>query len=467
MQPPITDPDSEELVIGTLLSATTDAAYWLNLLTVECFYDPRLQFVYRAMTDVLERGDVVNILSVEEQLRLQYPNSHVSPADLAVWMQLDRPENIRNAVTILHQMRVRRALQQISNQIEATVALTDQPVEKLVELVQSRMDALDVSPMSHGLTLCEVAPLLRQRIQDNLSPHTRHYGPLTGIDQIDRHAPLPEKGLVILAAASSHGKSAFANLITLTSARNQMRVAVFSKEMANESTLARMVAMGTTDTSASHIMNCQLNMLQYQATEASLQQLERQLGTSILFDDSRSLQLSDVTASIRRMHQKHHIRVAFIDYLQLLAHDTVRNRNITQEQLMGQYARTLKNLGDQLGICIVALSQLNRNLPQGRPNNAQIRDSGQIAEAADYILMLWRPERYHGSYDAEYAQCDTHNTALVIVDKNREGPTLDTLVGWRPTTTTFFGLSAEQIQAMKEGRVVTYSTAELQKTLFD
>ncbi len=459
----INDSESEQLVIGTLLSESVETAYWLSMLNADCFLDGRLATLYLAMKDILERGDVVNMLSVDEQMRLHYPNVMVSPADLAVLMELDRPDNMRQAVTVLHLFRGRRQLLRLADYLETrAMDVASSPVEETILKAYAMLDGIELSPMGHGKSLETVAPALQKRMDDNLRPETRHTGPLTGMEEIDQKAGLPESGLMILGGYTSHGKSAFANHMALINAQRGMNVAIFSKEMTNLETLSRMVASGTQGTSASWIMHRALNTEEYRQAVESLNRLRTECGDKVFFDDSRSLQLTDVTASIRRLHKERKIKMAFVDYLQLLSHDAMRNRNSTQEQLVAYYSRVLKNLGDQLGVLIVALSQLNRSSQHLRPSLAVIRDSGQIAECSDYVLFVWNPGVNHMPYDGEYAQCPTKATVLLIVGKNRQGATMELLTGWKAQTTSYYNLTTDQIECLKAGRPLPSSPAEWQ-----
>lgn len=462
----LTHEPSEFLAIGTLMTGSVDIAYWASRLTADDFSDMRLQAIFRAMLDLLEAGQPINLFSIETQLQTAYTQVHVDRAVLIDAMAEDQPQNMPQAVALLRDCSLRRRLVELSKIIAYRAESEGATVASTVELLQASIDQLDVNTSGHGQSLQEVTPMVRQRIDDNLRPETRHLGPLTSIRHIDHEAPLPETGLVILGGFTSHGKSAFANVMALANARRGKNVAIFSKEMTNLETVARMTAMGTTSTSASRIMSHPLTTEQYRQASLSLDQLEQECGQRIFFDDSRSLQLDDITASIRYLHKKHHIAVAFVDYLQLLSHD-VRRQNTTQEWLVAHYSRTFKNLADRLGLCIVALSQLNRNMQQQRPNLSVIRDSGQIAEAADYVLFVWRPAVNHLPYDGDFAQCDTSESALLIVGKNRQGPTLDTLVGWRPVTTLFYDLSPEQVEQIRHGQRPTLAQRAVQGVLFE
>ena len=90
-----------------------------------------------------------------------------------------------------------------------------------------------------------------------------------------------------------------------------------------------------------------------------------------------------------------------------------------KEQQMGDVARRLKNIAKELDIWVIALSQLNRDRENPVPTMARLRDSGQIAEAADIVLLIYRPEYYGRQYSDEFSGIDTNGTALIDIAKGR------------------------------------------------
>ena len=117
--------------------------------------------------------------------------------------------------------------------------------------------------------------------------------------------------------------------------------------------------------------------------------------------------------SIRAMVRTRGIKVAFIDYLQIMVNGSGDNR----EQLLGDIARDLKRLAVELQICIVAISQLSRAKDKPEPTLSEMRGSGQIEEACDTAVLVYRPfiygiERYK---DGRL----TYGTAQLTIAKGR------------------------------------------------
>lgn len=111
---------------------------------------------------------------------------------------------------------------------------------------------------------------------------------------------------------------------------------------------------------------------------------------------------------------QHSIQVAVVDYLQLVKDGTKRN----DESEIASNTRRFKNIAKELNITVILLSQLSRQ-QNPKPTINRLRGSGQIEEAADLAVLLWRPE-YYGIMQYEDAPLEnTIGTAEVIIAKGR------------------------------------------------
>lgn len=160
----------------------------------------------------------------------------------------------------------------------------------------------------------------------------------------------------------------------------------------------------------------------------------------IYFDDRSTSNIETILSSIRMMKIKYGIKGAIVDYLQIL---NVNMKGTSKEQQMGDVARRLKNIAKELDIWVIALSQLNRNADNFKPTIARLRDSGQIAEAADMVILVCRPEVYGTDkrYPYEGFQgCETKDTAMIDVAKGRNVGLMQFIVGFRKENTNFYDL---------------------------
>lgn len=141
---------------------------------------------------------------------------------------------------------------------------------------------------------------------------------------------------------------------------------------------------------------------------------------------------------------------AVVDYLQILNVNS-RSTSFSREQAMGDAARRFKNLAKELNIWIIALSQLSRDSNCPEPNLNRLRDSGQIGEAADVVILVYRSEYYNRAYPAPFDNKDdypTDGTAMIDVAKGRNIGTFKFFMGFNKNTTNFFktNLINEEVQ---------------------
>ena len=242
----------------------------------------------------------------------------------------------------------------------------------------------------------------------------------------------------MIAAESSQGKTSLAMNIATNAAMQGARVAVYSMEMSRMQLAARMVS-GESDVSSSSILYHRLSEAQYlSATEAA----NRLAVAKIFFDDRATSSMGNILASIRHLKRKENIDGAVVDYLQLLS--LSQRSGSTDEQALAEYARQLKNIAKELGIWVIALSQLNRDKLNPEPNNNRLRGSGQILEAADVVMLLYRPEVYNKDrYPEPFQYVKTEGTAMITISKGRNIGLMQFIVGFDARHTRFYDIDEQ------------------------
>lgn len=242
--------------------------------------------------------------------------------------------------------------------------------------------------------------------------------------------------LVIIAGESSHGKTSFATSITLNAVQNGSRIAFYSMEMTAQQMMARMTAIKS-GVSSNRILYNPLSPKEIGDVDRAIGEIMSAKG-NLYMDDRSTSNIETIISSIRTHKIRNNIHGAVIDYLQIL---NVNMRNTNKEQAMADVARRLKNLAKDLGIWIIALSQLNR--ADGEPNINRLRDSGQIAEASDVVMLVYRPEKNGvAKYAPPFENIDVRGTALVDIAKGRNIGVGKFVCGFHGATTSFYDLDA-------------------------
>lgn len=157
----------------------------------------------------------------------------------------------------------------------------------------------------------------------------------------------------------------------------------------------------------------------------------------LYIDDSAGLTLMTIRTKARRTAQRHGLALVVVDYLQLLTHGGRRPESRQQE--VSEISRSLKLLAKELGVPVVALSQLNRDAEQRadkKPQLSDLRESGAIEQDSDIVILLYREDYY----DAESARA---GEADLILAKNRNGPTGTVTVASQLDRSRFVDMASE------------------------
>lgn len=211
----------------------------------------------------------------------------------------------------------------------------------------------------------------------------------SGIPVLDKHLHLSPGNLFIIGGRPSAGKTALSLQMACEQARRGFRVCYFSLETDPDTLTARIIsnrlAVPLADVKSKTVPQSELDNL------AELHKLP-------LFIRSAS---GKGTGWIKAQAQRMKAQVIFIDYLQLLAASKAKDRY----QQITSISIGLHELAQTTGILVVALAQLNRNAAHASPSTADLKESGQLEQDADAILLL--------SDDGEEYQA--------ILAKNKEG----------------------------------------------
>jgi replicative DNA helicase len=163
----------------------------------------------------------------------------------------------------------------------------------------------------------------------------------------------------------------------------------------------------------------------------------------IWIDDSGSLSVLETRAKARRLKaDQPELGLIIIDYIQLMhAGGDAENR----QQEVSAISRGLKGLAKELGVPILALSQLSRAPEQRsdhRPQLSDLRESGSLEQDADLVMFLYRPEYYLPPLEAQ--EKGVQGKAELIIGKQRNGPTGTVELFFRKESTRFESFSSRE-----------------------
>lgn len=431
----VNDYKEERYVIGCLLSFNNAYTIVFPYLDEDCFYDKKCQEVWKMIDSMSKKCIPVDLISVSAELLKR--NSTISQIDLIEYSNsATTTVNLEYHAKRLKELSTRRKFWIIGqNLIKAGIT---EGVE-ISEIQQKTMDNFcHVLDKTDGFsTLTDALQSLNDIILRNASSDSIITGTKTGMTKFDEKGGLQKSDLIIVAGETSMGKTSLALSMTRNAIENNAKVAFYSMEMTKEQLSARLLSAKTNIPANNILYSGSLAPSEMRMIDDARGKLP---GENLYFDDKSTSNIDSILLSIRMLKMQKNIDGAVIDYLQILNVNS-RNGNISREQAMGDASRRLKNLAKELNIWIIALSQLSRDSTNPEPNLNRLRDSGQIGEAADVVILVYRPEYYNRSYPSPYDNKEdypTEGTAMIDVAKGRNIGTFKFFLGFDKKTTNFY-----------------------------
>lgn len=450
----------EERIVGHLMTVSLDQMGEVSeLLTSESFYTVKCRTAYRLMLDLFGEGVQPDIINLSERI-LKSGVQNLSPVDL-VDLQSGSPYvsylDFLHHVGLLRDIELQRRMLEVSHSLrkgaagcEAVDTVCNRAVEDLLNIMGCGRSCI--------CTLNDSMRELYKRVEDRLNGALGEVSAGTGFAFLDSRGGMQPGDLWIVGGRSSQGKTSFALSVVRHLAENGVAVAYYSLEMSRLQLSSR-ITSGVTGLTSKSILNEEMADDVFKTFNVGVGEI-MQWGDRIFFDDNSTSGIDTILSSIRTLVMQKGVKVAVIDYLQIL---TVNMRAANKEQMMGDVARRLKNLARELDITIVALSQLNRegenNDPM--PTMSSLRDSGQICEAADVVLLVYRPQYYNEvrgmsiSYRGAWKDVDTRGTAQIILAKGRNIGVGDFVCGFSAENTLFYDVDPVMLKRVS-GRVMPW-----------
>ncbi len=236
------------------------------------------------------------------------------------------------------------------------------------------------------------------------------YGISTGFREMDAQGLyLPPKTITVLAARPGMGKSALALDIAQQSG---VVTALFNLEMTNEQQCKRMISMETSLSRNELHSKKELEKFNHSIIKAAQNISQKKL----YMNDNPSITVGAMMNQCKRLKASKDLELVVVDYVGLMS-GTGKFENRVRE--MGWISKAMKRMAKELDVSILELSQLNRKCEERgdkRPILADLRESGDLEQDAELVLMIYRDEVYNPGKSVE-------GKTEVLVRKNREGPT--------------------------------------------
>lgn len=400
--------EAEQSVLGALLIDAPVAWDRIQPLDRRQFFDERHATIFGAMGEMVARHQVIDVVTVLEFLRTVGAEERVGGLAYLNSLAVCVP-SARNAGAYAKRVRELYTQRQLLEAADKALELAADPSKE----VSAKLD--EITSLFGGIQRQQVARSPRQLYEVALE-RTQHYQELadgrvssgwpTHLAWLNRKlgGGLKPGKLYYVAARPAVGKSSFSLELARRSGLTSL---VLSMEMSDEELADRAIA------SAGRVSHDRLQSGRFEDSDwkAIVDAVGDEAMRRMYVDDQPALTLADIRTKAKQVPG---LQLLVVDYLQLASGSSGHgaNRNTEIEQI----SRGLKALAKELGVAVIALSQLNRAVeqrPDRRPRLSDLRDSGSVEQDADAVMFLW-PVR------------DLPNGARLVgidVAKNRSGST--------------------------------------------
>ncbi|MFN0151552.1 MAG: replicative DNA helicase [bacterium] len=410
--------DAEVAVIGAMLLDKEAVPRVLEILNDACFYAEKNKRVFRAIVGLFERNESPSAVLVVEELKRRGELDGVGGAYYLSTLldSVATSANVESHARVVLERAIQRRLIHAATAIATRGYEAREDVSEMLDAAEKAIFEISESRLRQGfLPIKDILRGTFETIQRLYDDKSHMMGQASGFVDLDAMTSGFQAGdLVIVAGRPSTGKTSFAlNIAQHVAVEQRKPVGVFSLEMSKEQLVQRLLC-SEARVDAHRLRTGYLRDDEWPMLTVAASVLAE---APLYIDDSAALSILELRAKARRLHDQVDLGLIIVDYLQLLRGS---GRPENRQQEIAQISRSLKALAKEIGVPVIALSQLSRAVEQRgkdqRPQLSDLRESGAIEQDADLVLFVFR----RWSNDPEVVVDDT--VAEIIIGKQRNGP---------------------------------------------
>jgi len=408
--------EAEQSVLAAMMVDHQALLTGIEKLLPDYFYKDNHRLIFRAMMDLEDNHQPVDIITVIEQLRQKNQLDDAGGIIYLTEMGKLAPLvfNIGEYCRIVHEKAMLRQLIGVAREM-AEESYSGNEFDQILEVAEKKF--FDLSQQRDTRSYKLIKDVVRETFEQ-IEESYRNKGQFTGLrtgyaDLDELTNGLQKSDLIILAARPSMGKTAFAlNIAENIALREKQGVLFFSLEMDRHQLVHRMLC------SEARINSQRVRKGYVEESEwARLGEAVAHLGDApIYIDDTPGISILELRSKARRLQAEKKVALIIIDYLQLV---TTQRRNENRQQEIAYITREIKELARELETPVLSLAQLSRQVEQRqdkRPIMSDLRESGEIEQTADIIAFIHRDDYYD-------PESEKANIAEILIRKHRNGPT--------------------------------------------
>lgn len=423
----------EENVLGAMLSRSQAVAEALEVLNADDFYRDQHRVIYSVLVDLYATSRPTDYAALADELKRRGQLEAVGDRAylVALYGSCPNPYSVKYYAERVRDLAIRRELVNASYKIADLGYSTEGELD--TQLAEAEGQLYEVGARLRNESIGHITVPLAdslERMEKARQKGGRVTGLATGFNELDGlTCGLQPSNLIIVGGRTSMGKTSFAlNIAHYAAVQQGLPVLVFSLEMVKIEVAERLI-----------LAEALIDSNRYRAGNLTNEEVQRaraaakKIGAApIIVDDEGDRSLNEIRSISRRLVSAEGVRLIVVDYIQLLYGDSRKHENRAQE--VSRIARSLKVMAMELGVPVIAVSQLRRPAPtvsRKEPQMEDLKESGGIEQNADLVILLYRPEVDHPG------NLDLAGVAEVNLAKHRNGRTGKLKLVWVGSYSSF------------------------------
>lgn len=409
--------EAEESLLGAMLLSREAIGEVHEVVDQSDFYREANQKIFQAVIELYGSGEPADAITLAESLnRKGWLTDVGGKAYIHTLVNLvPTAAHALYYADIVSQNAILRRLIHAAAQITALGYSVPEDIKHVID--QSEELIFDVSKQHIAGALEPIGSLLSETYDEleRISQAKGHVtGAASGFRDLDKlTGGFQPSDFIVVAGRPGMGKTSFALSVAQNVAFNQNKpVAIFSLEMSKIQLTMRMLCSEARVSSA-NLRESTLKDEEWRRVNSAMNRLSE---APIFINDAANISMLSIRSTVRRLDSKTPLGLIVVDYLQLMQGDT---RSENRQQEVSDISRSMKLLGREVNVPILALSQLSRAVESRtdkRPQLSDLRESGAIEQDADLVAFIYRDEEYD-------KHTDDKGIAEILVRKHRHGPT--------------------------------------------
>ena len=432
--------EAEQSVIGSILVNNEVFDEINTIISNVNFYDPMHQKIFSSIENLIYKGMLANPITLKNYFENEKDEINVPEYLVKITKFSTSARQAIEYSKIIYDMFVRRELIKISEQMIDNAKENDLETSGQTIIENSEKLLYDLAEKgTFNSSLIKFDDAMKQTIE-MASAAYKNEGGIVGVptglrDLDDKLGGLHQSDLIIIAGRPSMGKTSLATNIAFNAAQNiqvnatKSSIAFFSLEMSSEQLSTRIISeqarIGSNDIRRGRISDEQFD--RFLETSKNISELP------LFIDETPAISIAAMSNRARRIKRLHGLDLIVVDYIQLMKGSLNNKDGRVQE--ISQITQGLKAIAKELGVPVLALSQLSRQVEQRddhKPQLSDLRESGSIEQDADVVMFVYREGYYlqrkepreatveHAEWQAKMNE--VAHLAEIIIGKQRHGP---------------------------------------------